>query len=253
MMTDKILKDCPTCHGTGWVLREDKDGRVVARRCQCYEEWRRSYLWQRANIPRRYEHCTLENFEIHHPTQRKALKISRKFVEDFPVLHSGLLFLGPPGVGKTHLAVGILKEVIQKKEVRGYFCDFRELIRNIQTSYSQDSPLTEMEVLDPIFKADLLVLDELGAKRTTAWVEEMVFYIINNRYINNRLTIFTTNYPDREEDVEDKRQEFFRKDDVTLVDRVGERLRSRIYEMCKLVEVDGPDYRKKIKQAGYRW
>lgn len=244
--------ECPRCGGTGWIL-EEKEGRRVASRCRCFiEKWEASLL-NRAAIPRRYEKCTLNNFEEHNPSHKRALKIARKFVKDFPVINSGILFIGPPGVGKTHLAVGIIKELVKEKRVYCHFCDFRELIHNIQASYSPDSPLSESDVLNPVFRSEVLVLDELGAKRTTAWVEEMVFYIINNRYINKRLTIFTSNYPDKEEDVEDRRQDIFKKDDVTLVDRVGERLRSRIYEMCKIVEVGGDDYRKKIKQAGYRW
>ncbi|MFW6159604.1 MAG: ATP-binding protein [Acidobacteriota bacterium] len=251
-MNRETRKECSRCGGTGWVL-EEKEGLRVARRCRCFTDKRKEVLLKQASIPRRYEYCSLDNFEEHHPSHRRALKIARKFVKDFPVLNSGILLLGSPGVGKTHLSVGIIKELIKEKKTSCYFCDFRELIHNIQASYSPDSPLSESEVLNPVFRADVLVLDELGAKRTTAWVEEMVFYIINHRYINKKLTIFTSNYPDKEEDVEDRRQDIFKKDDVTLVDRVGERLRSRIYEMCKIVEVLGDDYRKKIKQAGYRW
>ncbi len=110
-----------------------------------------------------------------------------------------------------------------------------------------------MDILSPIFHKDVLVLDELGAKRTTAWVEETVFYIINNRYNNKKLTIFTSNYPDTEEEEEDNREAYFKKGKETLVDRIGVRLRSRLYEMCKIVQMDGDDYRKKIKQASYRF
>jgi len=96
-------------------------------------------------------------------------------------------------------------------------------------------------------------LDELGAKRTTAWVEETIFYIINNRYNNKKLTIFTSNYLDKEEEEEDRRESFFKKGDDSLVDRIGVRLRSRLYEMCKIVEIWGEDYRKIVKQASYRF
>ncbi len=95
-------------------------------------------------------------------------------------------------------------------------------------------------------------MDELGAKRTTAWVEETVFYIINHRYNHKKLTVFTSNYMDDGEDEEDTRDSFFKRKDDSLVDRIGIRLRSRLYEMCKIVTVEGDDYRKKIKQASYR-
>ncbi|MGD2245389.1 MAG: ATP-binding protein [Candidatus Aminicenantes bacterium] len=244
-------KHCPECNDTGWVLKETKET-TVAVPCTCFTERKKSILLEQAGIPKRYVNCSFDNFETHNDSHRHAKKISQKFVKDYPALNAGLLFIGPCGVGKTHLSVAIMNELIWEKAISCSFCDFRELIRNIQGSYSVDSPQTESDVLYPIFQKDLLVLDELGAKRTTAWVEEMVFYIINHRYNHRKLTIFTSNYLDSEEDEEDTRDAFFKKKDDTLVDRIGIRLRSRLYEMCKIVSIEGLDYRKKIKQASYR-
>jgi DNA replication protein DnaC len=243
---------CGECQGTGWVLVESGPG-TTARRCKCYSERRNQILFEQANIPRRYRDCSFKNFEIHNDSHKDAIKIVKKFVKNYPVQDVGLLFLGSCGVGKTHLAVATMNELIHKKRVPCYFCDFRELIRSIQSTYSSDSELTEVDVLSPIFHKDVLILDELGAKRTTAWVEETVFYIINNRYNNKKLTIFTSNYPDSDEEEEDNREAYFKKGKETLVDRIGVRLRSRLYEMCKIVQMDGDDYRKKIKQASYRF
>jgi len=248
-MAEKI---CPECQGTGWMLEETDSG-SIAKRCKCYLEKQVQNLFDQANIPRRYRSCSFSNFEIHDESHKHALKIAKKFVENFPEQDIGLLFQGPCGVGKTHLAVAIIDELIQKKNVPCYFCDFRELIRSIQSSYTPDSHLTESNILEPVFQKDVLVLDELGAKRTTAWVEETVFYIINNRYNNKKLTVFTSNYIDSDEEEEDTRDSFYKKEDDTLVDRIGIRLRSRIYEMCKIVNVWGEDYRKKVKQDGYRF
>jgi len=243
---------CPECQSTGWVL-ERAEGRNIAKRCRCFLEKTKSILLEQANIPRRYVHCSFKNFEIHNASHKNALKISRQFVKNFPVQEVGLLFIGPCGVGKTHLAVSILYELINSKEASCYFIDFRDLIRKIQGSYSPDSPLTDSDIFAQVFDKDVLVLDELGAKRTTAWVEETIFYIINNRYNNKRLTIFTSNYLDQEEEGEDSRDPFFKRRGDSLVDRIGVRLRSRLYEMCKIVEMEGDDYRKKIKQASYRF
>lgn len=242
---------CSECQGTGWILKESK-GRAVAKRCKCFKEQESQVLFEQARIPRRYENCSFENFEIHNDSHRHALKISKQFVKNYPVQDVGLLFIGPCGVGKTHLAVAVIQELIRKKSVSCYFCDFRELIRDIQNTYTPDSSLSELDVLAPIFQKDVLVLDELGAKRTTAWVEETVFYIVNNRYNNKKLTIFTSNYLDKEEE-EDTRDSYYKKGEDSLVDRIGVRLRSRLYEMCKVVEMEGDDYRKKIKQASYRF
>ncbi|UCC41509.1 MAG: ATP-binding protein [Candidatus Aminicenantes bacterium] len=248
-MAEKV---CTECQDTGWVLEESSSG-AVAKRCKCYKDQQIQNLLDQANIPRRYRSCTFSNFEIHDDSHKHATKIAKKFVENFPAQDVGLLFQGPCGVGKTHLAVATINELVKKKNVPCYFCDFRELIRNIQSTYTPDSHLTESNILEPVFQKDVLVLDELGAKRTTAWVEETVFYIINNRYNNKKLTVFTSNYIDSEEEEEDTRESYYKKSDDTLVDRIGIRLRSRIYEMCKIVNVWGEDYRKKVKQAGYRF
>lgn len=236
-------------------MLKEKEGRTTAQRCICFKDSKKNQLFLRSNIPKRYENCTLENFEIHkdNVSHKDALKISWQFIKNYPVQDIGLLFIGPCGVGKTHLAVSILNELIRKKEAFCYFCDFRELIRKIQSTYSPESSMTEFQLLQPVFNSDVLVLDELGAKRTTAWVEDTVFYIINSRYNQKKLTLFTSNYLDSEGDEEDTRDSFFKKKDDNLIDRIGIRLRSRIYEMCKIVEMWGEDYRQVIKQANYRF
>lgn len=244
---------CPKCLGTGWII-EKADKGPVAKRCACFHERQAVVLLERANIPKRYKDCTLRNFEIHkdNDSHKDALAISKTFVKNFPAQEVGLLFIGPCGVGKTHLAIGIIQELVAKKNVSCVFYDFRDLIREIQNTFAPESALTESDVLAPIFGSEVLVLDELGAKRTTAWVEETVFYIINHRYNHKKTTIFTSNYPDTEE-TEDNRDTFYKKGGDTLVDRIGIRLRSRVYEMCKIVEMWGEDYRKLAKQASYRF
>lgn len=260
---------CERCLGTGWIL-EDAGGSKVAKRCSCFGERRKQVLLEQANIPRRYQHCSFDNFKVLHDSHKDALKISRKFVENYPAQEVGLLFMGSCGVGKTHLAVSILQELVLKKDVSCIFYDFRDLIREIQSTFTPDSALSESDVLAPVFQAEVLVLDELGAKRTSAWVEETIFYIINYRYNKKRVTIFTTNYLDRDDsplkEGEGRRDPYWEKkmgggagagadsEKVeSLISRIGVRLRSRIYEMCKVVEMDGEDFRIKIKQASYRF
>ena len=244
-------KTCPLCEGSGWVLA-GSGKEQVARRCRCFHELQDEALVTQSRIPKRYRGCTLANFEVHNDSHRDALKISRQFVKNFPAQEVGLMFIGSCGVGKTHLSVAIIREIIEKKKSPCLFYDFRELIRDIQGTYTPEANVSESEVLSPVFEAEVLVLDELGAKRTTAWVEEMVFYIINQRYNQKKLTILTSNYLDTEEDG-DGRAALYQKGGDTLVDRIGVRLRSRLYEMCKVVEIWGDDYRKVAKQAGYRF
>jgi len=141
--------------------------------------------------------------------------------------------MGPAGVGKTHLAVAIIRGLIEKG-FAGVFCEFGSLLKEIQDSYNPISKSSELKVLAPIYQTDVLVLDELGATIPTDWVRDTMYQIINKRYNDEKLTIFTTNYSDARSS--DKEQ--------VLEDRIGTRLRSRLYEMCKKVVMDGGDYRR---------
>jgi DNA replication protein DnaC len=217
-----------------------------------------------ARIPPRYEHCELSTFR-YDPEDRddaklsKALHWANRFVEEYPVEKTGLLFVGSVGVGKTHLAVGIIKALIRDKGVRCLFCDYRELLKSIQNSYNPSVQATEMKILQPVFDAEVLVLDELGAVRSTEWVFDTVNYILNSRYNDNKTTIITTNFPDKPEqdNVEDSSSisqaaaaKAARKE--TLGDRIGERMRSRLHEMCKKVEMEGRDFRLHSKKAHFQ-
>ena len=170
-------------------------------RCQCRVRGRAERLLAAARIPARYEHCELANFK--YDPEDKAQKsigaaafLAGRFVEEYPTDKTGLLFVGSVGVGKTHLSIGILKALIREKGIHCLFCDYRELLKSIQNSYNSSVQATEMGILRPVFDAEVLVLDELGAVRTTEWVFDTVNYILNSRYNDNRTTIITTNYPD---------------------------------------------------------
>lgn len=226
---------CPHCFGTGMEVVPG----VGARRCRCQTPDHRARLFQAARIPPRYQHCTIQNYLTGDTeTSKWVAKIEAdRIINDFLISDGrGLLFVGPVGVGKTHLAVALLQELIQRYQVRGLFYQFGALLRRIQDSYNPVSKNSELTVLEPVFEADVLVLDELGASKPTDWVRDTMMQIINTRYNDKRLTIFTTNYSDvRKHD----------KDGEILEDRIGVPLRSRLYEMCKTVVIDGDDYRKR--------
>ena len=189
---------CPLCEGTGWKSVSIGSERRVTR-CDCRLQARTEALLAAARIPKRYEHCELSNFEFDGP--HRALASARlaacKFVEEYPVDNTGLLLIGSIGVGKTHLAVGIIKELILSKGIACLFYDYRELLKQIQNSYNDSVKATELEVLRPVFETEVLVLDELGAVKPTEWVWDTVSLILNTRYNDNRTTIITTNFDDR--------------------------------------------------------
>ena len=227
------LVPCPDCGGTGWEFVEGKG----VRPCRCKKAARKDLLLAQARIPNRFLHCAFENFEPLIMSVQRALMNTRRFVEEYPVVDVGLLFQGSCGVGKTHLAVAALKELIGKG-IPGLFYDFRDLLKEIQDSYNPNTRTSELKILAPIFEAEVLVLDELGASKPTEWVQETITHIINKRYNDKKVTIFTSNYLDIPINTSY---------DETLTDRVGVRLRSRLHEMCRLILIEGDDYREILK------
>ncbi len=223
---------CSRCNGSGWVPLAGDSLRVEP--CTCQGDLRRRQRIAAASIPKRYLHCTFDTFIDSTTSLSNAKKRAREFVDTWPNENVGLLLIGPCGVGKTHLAVAALLEVIRTgKPGRLLFRNFQDLIQEIQASFDSDEVPSKSELLRPLLEADLLVLDELGSQKPTTFVQDILYYVINTRYNEQRTTIFTTNYP---ESAEGK--------DETLADRIGARLRSRLYEMASRVPMSGTDYRR---------
>jgi len=249
---------CPICGGSGWKS-SNLERRVV--RCECRLKSRADSLLASARIPKRYEHCELSNFEFDgpHANLMRARMEACKFVEEYPLDNTGLLLIGSIGVGKTHLAVGIIKELIVSKGIPCLFYDYRELLKQIQNSYNDTVKITELEVLRPVFQTEVLVLDELGAVKPTEWVWDTVSLILNTRYNDNRTTIITTNFPDLAERerrgslrASDREAANYAASQETLGDRIGERMRSRLHEMCRIVKMEGADFRQTYRSASFR-
>jgi DNA replication protein DnaC len=267
-MITMALENCPLCRGTGWKLVPRADGAPgnVAVQCDCGMQERAERVMERTRIPKRYEHCDFESFvtdladgktwtERHAQSLKEAKLLTQGFVRDYPAAtEKGLLFMGPSGVGKTHLAVAALKELI-KRGHGGLFCDYRELLKEIQASYNPASESTEMGILEPVRTAEILVLDDLGASKPSDWVRDIVGIVLNARYNEKRTTLVTTNYLDNPASEGEparlpngKLIPPTRED--SLEQRIGARMRSRLYEMCRTVEVSAPDFRREKTQAG---
>jgi DNA replication protein DnaC len=256
------LENCQFCQGTGWklVARSDGPGKFAVA-CDCSSGERASRSMDRARIPKRYEHCDFESYSTdvsqtpqHSQSLKQVKLIAQGFVRDYPgSSEKGLLLMGPSGVGKTHLAVAALKELLRRGH-QGVFCDYRELLKEIQASYNPQSESTEMKILEPIRNAEILVLDDLGASKPSAWVLDIIGLVLNARYNERRVTILTTNYFDESLASEPAprlpngdRIKVVKED--SLADRIGARMRSRLYEMCRTVEVFAPDFRREIRQS----
>ncbi|HEV3218176.1 MAG TPA: ATP-binding protein [Candidatus Acidoferrales bacterium] len=275
----------------------------VAVLCDCAESERAARALQRARIPARYEHCDFVNFETDvyesvpdAPAYKRSLSQAKLVVEgfarDYPLtLDAGLLLIGPCGVGKTHLAVAVLKQLVRRGH-EALFYDYRDLLKEIQASYNPDNPITESRLLEPVLSAEVLMLDDLGSSKPSNWALEMIGHILTTRYNEKRVTLLTSNYLDAPEpsyadDARDASAALAESsvspgteggpDDSfaarragrtprksvklpsgesirvahedTLGERIGQRIRSRLYEMCRTVEILAPDFRREIRKA----
>src|SRR5437762_292867 len=229
---------CTRCNGSGWIPEGGDSLRVEP--CGCQGDLRRKQRLISASIPKRYSHCTLDTFKEKTPVLRNAKARVQEFVDTWPGTDEGrgLLMIGPCGSGKTHLAVAALIEIVNSgKSGRVLFSNFQALIQEIQASFDSDEVPSKSELLRPLLECDLLVLDELGSQKPTTFVQDILYYVINSRYNDERTTIFTTNYTDAPPDSKEE----------PLHARIGARLRSRLYEMAALIPFTGAsDYRRNV-------
>jgi DNA replication protein DnaC len=257
---------------TNTTQSTDSGKRVWAVPCDCTGKDRSARVIGRARVPNRYEHCDFDNFDTklydnengpEFPKWNHALEqakvVTEAFARDYPAgPDTGLLLMGPCGAGKTHLGVAVLKQIVLRGHA-GLFYDYRELLKEIQGSYNPESQTSELGVLEPVLTADVLLLDDLGAGKPSPWALETVGHILNSRYNERRITLLTTNYLDTAGPISiatarktqlPSGQTISATREDSLTDRLGMRIRSRLYEMCRTIELFAPDYRREVRQAG---
>jgi len=242
----KCIEECPDCDGTGYVLSENESGYSYVAPCKTCGVIRRNVkLYNIAGIPAKYSHVLQVDASLElrrmHSSALKALKYAKEeFVKKYPT-KNGFLLMGPSGLGKTHLAVGTISELTLKHGVKCMFKDFFYLLSELKQAYSEGTP--ENDVILPLIETDVLVIDELGKGRSNEWELNILDQLISKRYNASKKTLITTNYVtfDLAKDLGDTKE--------ILEVRVGERIASRLHEMCEFLYLQGRDFRKEHKKA----
>ncbi len=232
------ISECVQCGGTGTVFSENDNGYKYLQYCdECGIERLKIRRYNNAKIPSKFSSILRsDNIDPQCDSQYEAMEYVKSFVDKYPN-GKGFLLMGGPGVGKTSLAVGAIAELALRKAVQCLFTDFFYLLSDLKRAYSDGIP--ENEIIGPLIEADVLVIDEMGKGKSSEWELNILDQIISNRYNYSKTVLITTNFV-----AKDYLPENSRKTDI-LEDRVGERIASRLREMCNLFLIEGNDYRKR--------
>ena len=248
--------ECKVCEGSRRIFEETSEGISKIRECECNSLFKRISLFNQAGIPGKFVHEDFNSFSMdppQHRTQKNAFLSSKNFIDDYVdrkgQYSQGLIYMGAPGLGKTHLVVSVIKELVMQHGVECKFVDFFELLRDIRHGYGED--ISEKDFIDPYVGVKVLVIDELAKGRNTDWELTILDHFISTRYNDDdKVTLVTTNFSDKLDNSvalssrNNKQSISNAYSRFTIEEKVGARIYSRLMEMCKKVNLEGTDYRR---------
>ena len=255
-----VSSPCKTCKGTGYIMEQDSFQRDVALVCpDCEQVKQRTELYNKARIPRRYWNSQLkkedqdDENEIVFDLLLSILRLLPQRLSNQNILRTededlkGMVIMGPPGTGKTHLMTGFAYQCTISQGISCIFQSFAELLSELRQGYSDGK--SDIEIIEPHLQTDILIIDDLGKGRNSDWELGILDMLISERYNRNQMIMVTTNFTESEEDTlkeqvrsrEKSETEHFITD--TIRKRVGERIHSRLKEMCYFENLAGKDRR----------
>ena len=237
------IQTCPLCNDSGF-MRTKTDTGTVLKRCTCTQMTQLLKRYEQAQIPGRMAQKELANFNFADVSTNVVRTVSPYLANYKPgEMNPGLIFWGDVGRGKTHLMSAIVRQLILRHGVTARFVEFSHLLADLKSSFGRGGG--SHELIEPLVKVDILAIDELGKGRNTEFEGTVLDELVSRRYNAGRTILATTNYePGVSKGV--ATPDFTTGTRPALIDRVGDRVYSRLLEMCNMVQMEGRDYRQKI-------
>jgi DNA replication protein DnaC len=205
------FKNCPEC-------RKEQEAEEVESNKRKLNESIRNYISD-ANIPERFKHKDIETLA---GFNEGIISLVKEFIAVGN--KNGMMFIGPNGTGKTHVAIGVLKAYIRRHNKKGLFTETTKIIRSIKNAWNMRQ--SELDIIDKFVKPDLLVIDEIGVGFQSETETLYLTEIINDRYNALKPTIIISNF-----------------NLIELTEILGERVIDRFREGGKLIVFDGGSFR----------
>lgn len=188
-------------------------------------------IYNDSGIDKKYRWRFLNEFHIRNKNDEKAKKAAFHIISKFPDVSKGLFLWGNPGTGKTFLSTIILTELITTLGINGKFVKIsRNFFGLLKSTFVEGSSNYGMasKIEKELAGVDILVVDDFGIQRDSAWEQETLYNLVDSRYESEKFTIFTSNIDPN----------------ISMKNLSEGRILSRIKEMCSIIEITGPDRRQ---------
>jgi DNA replication protein DnaC len=233
---------CPDCKGDRRQITRGADGRTTVVPCACVALHRRIGRFNEAHIPSYFHSKSVEKYAAKSSEEQAVKRWMLAFQSGGQAGDRGVLLIGNPGVGKTHLMCGLLRYLTLERTITCRYVDSFQLLQDLKMVFEQGG--ASAQLLEEVCKVPILALDELGKTRPEGWQREVLDTIISRRYDAGLTTLVASNYPLPKEGpafTDAAMTDLLQRE--TLDRRVGPRVFSRLMERCRTFVLQGEDRR----------